>query len=235
MTLAAYDHVALPMERVEEMLAFYAGLGFTVDDQHAPILWSVAVADMKINLHGPKLWHSERFALRGPTARPGCGDLCFVWEGSHEDLVACLDAVGAEVISAETSHLMPQLLRLVVASGTGRMADAEGFLVGGKTGTADKPKGRGYARNSRIASFAGAFPMDDPRYVVFAMVDEPKPTKETYGYATGGWVAAPLVGRLVERIGPLLGIAPRDNGDVMIEQMIADVESRAEGRQLASN
>jgi len=71
--------------------------------------------------------------------------------------------------------------------------------------------------------------------VVFAMVDEPKPTKETYGYATGGWVAAPLVGRLVERIGPLLGIAPRDNGDIMIEQMLADVESRAEGRQLASN
>src|SRR3546814_6044312 len=55
--------------------------------------------------------------------------------------------------------------------------------------TADKAMGRGYARNARIASFVGAFPMDDPRYVIFAMVDEPKPTKETYGYATGGWVA----------------------------------------------
>lgn len=142
---------------------------------------------------------------------------------------------GAQVISSKTSEQMRQLMRLVVAKGTGRKADAEGFMVGGKTGTADKPKGRGYARNARIASFAGAFPMDDPRYVIFAMVDEPKPTKETYGYATGGWVAAPLVGRLVERIGPLLGIAPRDDGDVMIEQMLADIESRAEGRQLASN
>jgi cell division protein FtsI (penicillin-binding protein 3) len=77
--------------------------------------------------------------------------------------------------------------------------------------------------------------MDDPRYVIFAMIDEPKPTKETYGYATGGWVAAPLAGRLVERIGPLLGIAPREGGDAMIEEMVAEIEARAEGRQLASN
>ncbi|MGF1629671.1 MAG: peptidoglycan D,D-transpeptidase FtsI family protein [Kiloniellaceae bacterium] len=142
---------------------------------------------------------------------------------------------GAQVISAATSEQMRQLMRLVVAKGTGRKADATGYLVGGKTGTADKVAGRGYARNARIASFVGAFPMDDPRYVVFAMIDEPKPTKETYGYATGGWVTAPLVGRLVARIGPLLGIAPHEGGDAMIEAMVADIEARAEGRQLASN
>src|SRR3546814_2402204 len=101
--------------------------------------------------------------------------------------------------------------------------------------TADKAMGRGYARNARIASFVGAFPMDDPRYVVFAMVDEPKPTKETYGYATGGWVAAPLAGRVIERIAPLLGIQPREDDAAMIQEMIADIEMRAEGRQLASN
>jgi cell division protein FtsI (penicillin-binding protein 3) len=148
---------------------------------------------------------------------------------------AASPSAGAQVLSARTSAQMRQLMRLVVAKGTGRKADAAGYLVGGKTGTADKAAGRGYARNSRIASFVGAFPMNDPRYVVFAMVDEPKPTKETYGYATGGWVAAPLVGRLVERIGPLLGIAPQDDGNVMIEEMLADIEARAEGRQLASN
>jgi cell division protein FtsI (penicillin-binding protein 3) len=142
---------------------------------------------------------------------------------------------GAQVISAATSAQMRQLMRLVVVKGTGGKADAEGYLVGGKTGTADKAAGRGYARNARIASFVGAFPMDDPRYVVFAMLDEPKPTKETFGYATGGWVAAPLVGRLVERIAPLLGIAPREDGEAMIREMIADIEMRAEGRQLASN
>ena len=139
------------------------------------------------------------------------------------------------VISTATSEKMRQLMRLVVVKGTGRKAGAAGYAVGGKTGTADKAAGRGYARNARIASFVGAFPMDDPRYVIFAMVDEPKPTKETFGYATGGWVAAPLVGRLVERVGPLLGVVPRKNENQIIEQMLVDIEMNAEGRQLASN
>ncbi len=142
---------------------------------------------------------------------------------------------GRRIISAATSAKMRQLMRLVVVKGTGRKADAVGYAVGGKTGTADKPAGRGYARNARIASFAGAFPMDDPRYVVFAMVDEPKPTKETFGYATGGWVAAPLAGRVIQRIGPMLGVAPRGDDNEIIEQMLVDIEMKAEGRQLASN
>jgi cell division protein FtsI (penicillin-binding protein 3) len=113
------------------------------------------------------------------------------------------------VLSPGTSRDMRWLMRLAVQNGTGRMADAPGYLVGGKTGTADKLRGRRYARNARIASFIGAFPMDRPRYVVFAMVDEPKGNKSTYGYATGGWVAAPLVRRVIERMGPLLGIQPK--------------------------
>jgi len=96
-----------------------------------------------------------------------------------------------------------------VQYGTGRKANAPGYMVGGKTGTADKLIGRRYSNNARTATFVGAFPMDDPRYVVFAMVDEPKGNDSTFGYATGGWVAAPLVGRVVERIGPLVGIRPR--------------------------
>ena len=116
---------------------------------------------------------------------------------------------GARVISRRASEQMRWLMRLVVEQGTGRNADAKGYLVGGKTGTADKLNpGGGYARNKRIASFVGAFPMDDPRYVVLAMVDEPKGNKASYGYATGGWVAAPVVGKTVQRMAPLLGIAP---------------------------
>lgn len=128
MAVSAYDHVALPMEHVEEMLAFYAGLGFTVDDQHAPILWSVAVADMKINLHGPKLWRSDRFELRGPTARPGCGDLCFVWDGTHDDLVACLSKVGAEVIEGPVDRIGGRAAG--TATGTSRyVRDPDGNLL----------------------------------------------------------------------------------------------------------
>ncbi|MEX1109822.1 MAG: penicillin-binding protein 2, partial [Dongiaceae bacterium] len=100
---------------------------------------------------------------------------------------------GNPVIAGATSDSIRQLLRLVVETGTGRNADVPGYLVGGKTGTADKLAGRGYSENSRIASFIGAFPMNDPRYVVFVMVDVPKPNEFSHGYATGGWVAAPAV------------------------------------------
>ncbi|NQV98621.1 MAG: penicillin-binding protein 2 [Rhodospirillales bacterium] len=116
--------------------------------------------------------------------------------------------VERRVISAETSLQMRRLMRLVVTAGTGRKAEIPGYLIGGKTGTADKLQGRGYANSSRIASFAGAFPMNNPRYSVLVVIDEPHGTKKTFNYATGGWVAAPAVGRIVSRMGPLVGIAP---------------------------
>jgi len=115
---------------------------------------------------------------------------------------------GTRIIKPETSELIRQLMRLVVEVGTGRKADAPGYLVGGKTGTADKVSGHGYAANARMASFVGAFPINDPRYVLLVMIDDPKPNASSYGYATGGWVAAPAVGRIVQRMAPLLGIAP---------------------------
>ncbi|MDJ0946034.1 MAG: penicillin-binding protein 2 [Kiloniellales bacterium] len=115
---------------------------------------------------------------------------------------------GRRVLSTATSQKMRWLMRQVVLQGTGGKAAAPGYLVGGKTGTADKLRDGRYSRGSRIASFVGAFPMHAPRYVIFAMVDEPKGQKESYGYATGGWVAAPAVGRVVERIAPLVGIKP---------------------------
>jgi cell division protein FtsI (penicillin-binding protein 3) len=113
------------------------------------------------------------------------------------------------VLSPKTSRDMRWLMRLAVQKGTGRLANAPGYLVGGKTGTADKLRGRRYATDARFASFIGAFPMDQPRYLVFAMLDEPKGNETTHGYATGGWVAAPVVRRVIERMGPLLGIRSR--------------------------
>jgi cell division protein FtsI (penicillin-binding protein 3) len=115
---------------------------------------------------------------------------------------------GQRVISEATSQKMRELLRLVVQAGTGKSAEVPGYLVGGKTGTAQKQKGRGYRSNARLASFVGAFPMNAPRYVVLAMVDEPKPNAHSYGFATGGWVAAPVVNRIVQRMAPLLGMPP---------------------------
>ncbi len=112
------------------------------------------------------------------------------------------------VISTDTSEKMRSLMRLVVANGTGRKAAVEGYAIGGKTGTADKLSVKGYRKNATISSFVGAFPIDAPRYILLVMVDEPKGNARTFNYATGGWVAAPAVGHLVQRMAPLLGMGP---------------------------
>ncbi len=113
-----------------------------------------------------------------------------------------------QVVSERTSAQMRALMRLVVKYGTAKQADVPGYLVGGKTGTADKIQGRGYNENARISSFIGVFPANAPRYVVLALLDDPKGNAKTYGYATGGWTAAPVVGRIVSQIGPLLNLPP---------------------------
>jgi cell division protein FtsI (penicillin-binding protein 3) len=101
---------------------------------------------------------------------------------------------------------MRWLMRLNVEQGTGKKARAPGYLVGGKTGTAEKVGTGGYRQRALLSSFVGAFPMKQPRYVVLAVLDEPQGRPETFGYATGGWTAAPVVGRVIARAGPLLGV-----------------------------
>ncbi len=115
------------------------------------------------------------------------------------------------VVSAETSRKMRNLMRLAVDYGSGGNARVEGYRVGGKTGTAEKVVNGHYSHNNKITSFVGVFPMDNPKYVVFAMFDEPKGTEDTFYRATGGWVAAPVVGQIIRRIGPMLGIFPAVN------------------------
>jgi len=94
--IAGFDHVSLPLDGTDAMIAFYRKLGLDVDEQ--PHVVSVYVGDQMINFHRPETWQREGFTLRAPAARPPCGDLCIVWEGSPESLRARLDAAGAEVI-----------------------------------------------------------------------------------------------------------------------------------------
>lgn len=116
---------------------------------------------------------------------------------------------GERVLSDANVINIRKLLRLVVEHGTGSKADAKGYRVGGKTGTAEKlGAGGGYKASSKMASFAGVFPINNPRYAILVMVDEPKGTKKTWGYATGGWVSAPVVGNVVARVAPMLGLRP---------------------------
>ncbi|HZF43943.1 MAG TPA: penicillin-binding protein 2 [Sphingomonadaceae bacterium] len=126
---------------------------------------------------------------------------------------------GKRIFTERTSERMRQMMRLIVLEGTGRNADAPGYRVGGKTGTAEKPKDGGYARKSLVSTFAAAFPMDAPRYVVIAMLDEPRGNAETFGFATAGWTAAPVVKQVVSRIGPLLGVYPNESREVDLQDL----------------
>ena len=126
---------------------------------------------------------------------------------------------GRRVFKASTSARLRQMLRMIVVYGTGRNADAPGFRIGGKTGSAEKPGAGEYRRNSLVSTFAAAFPMDHPRYVIIAMLDEPKGTTATSDQRTAAWNAAPVVARLVPRIGPLLGIMPDETRDVDISDL----------------
>ncbi len=127
---------------------------------------------------------------------------------------------GRRVFKASTSSRMRQLLRMITLYGTGRNADAKGFRVGGKTGSAEKPGGSaGYKKTSLVSTFAAAFPMDRPRYVIIAMLDEPQGTTASSFQRTAAWNAAPIVGNLVPRIGPLLGVMPDDTRDVDISDL----------------
>jgi len=128
-------------------------------------------------------------------------------------LLARADGGGVRprLVSAATSAQMRELMRLNVThtAGTGRRAEAEGYRVGGKTGTAEMPGLGGYQEKSVISSFIGAFPMDAPRYVIFVLLFQPQTGEGRGDHITAGLNAAPATARIVERIAPLLGVLPR--------------------------
>ena len=102
MGVAGFDHVALPVEKTEEVIAFYKRLGFTIVDEERwragtrPV-FALQCGEQKINVHPPAVWTRPEFTLRAPAARPGCGDFCFVWDGDLVGLQAMLEAAGAPV------------------------------------------------------------------------------------------------------------------------------------------
>ena len=121
---------------------------------------------------------------------------------------------GRRVIAESTSARLRQLLRLIVLQGTGRKAEAPGYRVGGKTGTAEAAEGGGYAHNRNVSTFAAAFPMDAPRYVVLVMMDSPKRVQENSFQTTAAYTAAPVVSRVISRTGAMLGVMPDDRRDI---------------------
>ncbi len=100
--VSGFDHVSLPMQSTDAMVAFYRALGFDVLEQRSVV--SVYVGEQMINFHRPGVWQHEAFTLRAPAAVPPCGDLCFVWNGSPEELAALLDRVGATIIEGPVAR-----------------------------------------------------------------------------------------------------------------------------------
>jgi cell division protein FtsI (penicillin-binding protein 3) len=133
---------------------------------------------------------------------------------------------GRRIVSEATSWRVRQLMRLVVLQGTGGNANAPGLRVGGKTGTAEKIEGGRYSRRANLTAFAAVFPLDEPRYVVVTMLDDPKATKETYGFKTAGWNVAPVIKRVIARVGPLLGVRPDLSRDIDVSDLMPLIKEK---------
>ena len=120
--------------------------------------------------------------------------LTLIKRGNTEPLL------GERVFSEKTSKDMRKLMRLVVAQGTGRKAEVAGYYIGGKTGTAFKAVNGKYDKSKRFSSFLGVMPASSPKYMIYMIIDDPKGIKQTYGFASGGWTAAPAVGAVFKRM-----------------------------------
>lgn len=117
---------------------------------------------------------------------------------------------GPRVLSDDAARQARMMLRKVVTDGTASFAEVPGYEVGGKTGTADKPKpGGGYYEGKVLATFAGMFPASDPQYVLIVTLDEPSVLAYGEKRRTAGWTAVPVAAELIGRVGPLLGLRPK--------------------------
>jgi cell division protein FtsI (penicillin-binding protein 3) len=120
---------------------------------------------------------------------------------------AMKDAV--QVIKPETSEAMRYLMRLNAEIGTAKKVDIDGYYVGGKTGTAEKVIGGHYSKNRLFTTFMAVAPSDKPKYLFMTLMDEPQGLPETGGYATAAYNSGFVTGQIIERAGPILGLAPR--------------------------
>jgi cell division protein FtsI (penicillin-binding protein 3) len=117
---------------------------------------------------------------------------------------------GERIVSDAVSAEVRSMLRAVVTRGTASFGEVEGYEVGGKTGTADKPRPNGgYYDEKVISTFAGVFPASDPKYVLVLTLDEPVETSGSEPRRTAGWTAVPVAAELIRRVAPLMGLRPQ--------------------------
>ena len=207
---AAHMAVQVGTERQRSWLqamGMFQRVGIELPEQGQPIVQPAAnwkeIATMTVGFgHGIAV--SPLHVVRGTAALANGGlvlaPTILATDGHREE--------GTRVMKQSTSDTMRRLMRLVVTDGYGKPADVPGYFVGGKTGTAEKTTAHGYKKHANISAFMSVFPMNAPRYAVYFMLDEPKGNASTGGYSTAGAVSAPGAGRVIARIGPMLGLMP---------------------------
>ena len=119
--------------------------------------------------------------------------------------------LGPRVVSEAVSMRSRDMLRQVVSRGTASFGEVPGYEVGGKTGTADKPRaaGGGYYDDKVISTFASVFPANDPQYILIVTLDEPSENSGAEPRRTAGWTAVPIAAEMIRRVAPLLGLRPQ--------------------------
>jgi cell division protein FtsI (penicillin-binding protein 3) len=192
-----------------QAMGMFTRVGIELPEQGQPIVQPAAnwkeIATMTVGFgHGIAV--SPLHVVRGTAAIANGGTVLRPTILAPEPDMA--PRTGTSVMQRSTSDTMRKLMRLVVTDGYGKPADVPGYFVGGKTGTAEKNSGHGYKKHSNISAFMSVFPMNAPKYAVYFMLDEPKGNASTGGYSTAGAVSAPGAGRVIARIGPMLGLMP---------------------------
>lgn len=137
---------------------------------------------------------------------------------------------GYRVISYNTSKQMRDLLRLVVTNGSGKRANVLGYEVAGKTGTANKLAANGkYADKKVRTAFVATFPVSDPQYAIMVMLDEPKGSKETWGFTTSGWNTVPTTAKIISAIAPQLNLKANYDLDELRRNRIIEASFKRGG------
>jgi cell division protein FtsI (penicillin-binding protein 3) len=159
--------------------------------------------------------------------------VCAIVNGGHLETPTFLKrsenealAQSSQLIKPQTSEQMRYILRLNAEKGSGKFADIPGYFVGAKTGTAQKVIRGRYSDNKVFASFMAIAPADKPKYLFVTAYDEPQGTSETHGFRTAAWNAGAVTGRIIERIGPILGIPPRFEQPVLPFPHVAQAGAR---------
>ena len=128
------------------------------------------------------------------------------------------------------------MMRLVVShpKGTANKAETTGYLVGAKTGTAEKIKNSAYDKNANLVSLVASFPIHSPEYLIFITIDHPKKIKNI-PRTTAGHVIAPIIPNIINQIAPILRVIPIDIKSTKIRQNFnTEIKIQNEGVTFAS-